>query len=74
MGEDVGEKYLGHDFNPNLKNAVKLSWQSKPRVVPDPQNLEFQLAEVVIQPQTGRPEPSLIRLYEPKRFGGVGGI
>ena len=36
-------------FNPKLKNTARLSWQSKPRDQPTAQNLEFQLAEVIVR-------------------------
>lgn len=35
------------EFNPKLKNTAKLNWQSKPKIEPEPKDLEFQNAEIV---------------------------
>lgn len=37
----------GKEFNQKLKNTAKLNWQSKPRIEPEPKDLEFQNAEIV---------------------------
>lgn len=37
----------GTTFNPKLKNTAKLTWQSKPKVEPEPKDLEFQNAEII---------------------------
>lgn len=37
----------GKEFNPKLRNTAKLVWQTKPRIEPEPKNLEFQTAEIV---------------------------